>query len=218
MHKKFLFNILSVIAIVAATTVTAQAFSASVYTSTSKLASGKWVKIAVPENGIYQITFDELAQMGFSNPESVRIYGKGGYAINEVLDGSQTDDLAPVPFKVYDNKICFYGCGVVNFTLTTPTGVPHYTRVNNSYATKGYYFLTQDDGTDALEPETVESANPSSPVNRVSCLDYWHHEKDLTSPGESGKEMLGEAMVNSSINVPYSIPRILSDSALVVNF
>lgn len=217
MHNKYLFNILGVIAIVAATTLSAQAFSPSIYKTTSKLATGKWVKIAVPEDGIYQITFDELAQMGFTNPESVRIYGSGGHAISEVLDGSQADDLIAVPFKVYNNKICFYGCGVVNYTLSTPTGVPHYTRVNNSYATKGYYFLTQDDGTDALEPQTIESANPSSVINRGSCLDYWHHERDLISPGESGKEMLGEAMTNSNISVPYSIPRIISDSTLVLN-
>lgn len=217
MHKKFFFNILGVIALVAATTLSAQAFSPSIYKTTSKLATGKWVKIAVPEDGIYQITFDELAQMGFSNPESVRIYGFGGHAISEVLDGSQADDLIAVPFKVYNNKICFYGCGVVNYTLSTPTGVPHYTRVNNSYATKGYYFLTQDDGTDALEPQTIESSNPSNAINRYSCLDYWHHERDLISPGESGKEMLGEAMTNSNISVPYSIPRIISDSTLIVN-
>ena len=216
MHNKF-FNILGVIVIAATTTFSAQAFSAANYASTSKLASGKWVKIAVPEDGIYQITFDELAQMGFDNPQGVRIYGAGGYAIDEVLDGSQIDDLQPVPFKVFNNKICFYGCGTVKFTLSTPTGTPHYTRTFNSYSTKGYYFLTQDDGSDALEPETATSSNPSSAIVRSASLDYWHHEKDLISPGESGKHMLGEAMSGAHISVPYSIPKIISDTSVVVN-
>ncbi len=217
MHNKFLFNVLSVIAIAAATTFGAQAFSAANYASTSKLASGKWVKVAIPEDGIYQITFDELTLMGFSNPQTVRIYGAGGYAIDEILDGSQMDDLQPVPFKVFDNKICFYGCGVIKYTLSTPTGTPHYTRQANSYATKGYYFLTQDDGTDALEPEIVNSATPSNVVNRSASLDYWHHELELISPGQSGKDLLGEVMSNSQVVVPYNIPLILPDSAAVVN-
>ncbi|MBR5085667.1 MAG: type IX secretion system sortase PorU [Muribaculaceae bacterium] len=217
MHKKFLFNILGLITIAVATTFSAQAYSAANYANTSKLATGKWVKIAIPENGIYQLTFEELAQMGFSNPQGVRIYGAGGYAINEKLDGSQIDDLQPVPFKIFDNKICFYGCGVVNYTLSTPTGIPHYTRETNCYATKGYYFLTQDDGTDALEPEIVQSSTPSSAVIRATSLDYWHHEQDLISPGESGKEMLGEAMTGAQVTIPYNIPELCSDSATVVN-
>ncbi len=217
MHKKFLFKIMSLIAIVAATTISAQAFSSANYTRTSKLASGKWVKIEIPENGIYQLTFEELAQMGFSNPENVRIYGLGGYPISEVLDGSQIDDLQQIPIKVFSNKICFYGCGAVKFTLSTPTGTPHYTREFNSYSTKGYYFVTEKEGEQLMEPATVNSATVTNPVNRAHSLDYWHHEVDLTSPGESGKEMLGEDMVGGQIDVPYSIPSLCTDSAVVVN-
>ena len=217
MHKKFLFNILSLLAIVAATTFGAQAYSSANYTRTSKLASGKWVKIEIPESGIYQLTFEELAQMGFTNPEGVRIYGLGGYPISEVLDGSQIDDLQQIPVKIYDNKICFYGCGTTKFSLSTPTGTPHYTREFNSYSTKGYYFVTQDDGSDPAIVADSYSANPSSPVTRAQSLDYWHHEQDLISPGESGKEMLGEAMTGGVIDIPYSIPTLCTDTSVVVN-
>ncbi len=217
MHKKFLFNILSLLAIVAATTFGAQAYSSANYTRTSKLASGKWVKIEIPESGIYQLTFEELAQMGFTNPEGVRIYGLGGYPISEVLDGSQIDDLQQIPVKIYDNKICFYGCGTTKFSLSTPTGTPHYTREFNSYSTKGYYFVTQDDGSDPAIVADSYSANPSSPVTRAQSLDYWHHEQELISPGESGKEMLGEAMTGGVIDIPYSIPTLCTDTSVVVN-
>ena len=216
MHKKFLFKIMSLMTIVAATTISAQAFSSSSYTRTSKLASGKWVKIEIPESGIYQLTFEELAQMGFNNPESVRIYGLGGYPISEVLDGSQIDDLQQIPIKIYDNKICFYGCGTMKFTLSTPTGTPHYTREFNSYSTKGYYFVTDSDGSDPLEPATNNGTNAAT-VTRAHSLDYWHHEQELVSPGESGKEMLGEDMIGGAIEMPYSIPTLCADSMVVVN-
>jgi len=216
MHKKFLFHIAVVVALVVSTTFGAHAFSASSYATTSKLASGKWVKVAVPDNGIYQITFEELAQMGFNDPLAVRIYGSGGYAIPELLNGSQIDDLKPIPFKVYDNKICFYGCGVVKYTLATPTGTPHYTRETNSYANAGYYFLTEDDGTTALEPAIASSSTSTGNI-RSTSYDYWRHEVDLISPGESGKEMLGEAMTNANINIPYSLPsNLCSDKSLAV--
>ena len=52
MHKKFLFNIMGLMAIVAATTMSAQAFSSSSYATTSKLASGRWVKIEISESGV----------------------------------------------------------------------------------------------------------------------------------------------------------------------
>ena len=217
MHKKFLFNIMSLIAIVAATTFSAQAFSSANYTRTSKLASGRWVKIEIPESGIYQLTFDELAQMGFSNPENVRIYGLGGYPISEVLDGSQIDDLQQIPIKVYDNKICFYGCGTIKFSLSTPTGTPHYTREFNSYSTKGYYFVTENENDDPLVIADSSNSTPSTPVTRAQSLDYWHHEQELVSPGESGKEMLGEDMVGGIIDVPYSIPTLCTDTSVVVN-
>ena len=217
MHKKFLFNIAVVVALAVSTSLGAYAFSTANYATTSKLASGKWVKVAVPENGIYQITFEELAQMGFNNPQAVRIYGSGGFAIKETLDGSQIDDLQPIPFKVFDNKICFYGCGVVKYTLSTPTGIPHYTRETNSYATKGYYFLTENDGIEALEPTIMQSGSLSG-VSRSTSLDFWHHEVDLISPGESGKELLGEAMTNAAITIPYSLPNNLcSDKEIAVN-
>ena len=57
----------------------ASAFNTSVYTTSSKLATGKWVKVTVPEDGVYEITYDELRAMGFSNPSQVHVYGTGGH-------------------------------------------------------------------------------------------------------------------------------------------
>ena len=85
----------------------ASAFNASIYASNSKLASGKWVKVTIQENGIYEITYDELLEMGFSNPEKVAVYGFGGAKINEVLSGTVPDDLKRVPLLRTNNKICF---------------------------------------------------------------------------------------------------------------
>ena len=39
------------------------------YAEHSKLATGKWVKIRVKDEGVYQLTSTALKNMGFSNPE-----------------------------------------------------------------------------------------------------------------------------------------------------
>ena len=95
----------------------AYAFNVSNYASQSKLATGKWVKISIPETGIYEITYDELRAMGFSSPSQVRLYGRGGYPISEKLTGVLVDDLKPVPVQRTNNKMVFYGKGTVNFTF-----------------------------------------------------------------------------------------------------
>ena len=79
----------------------ALAFDASRYATQSKLSTGKWVKISIPETGVYELTDAELMEMGFSNPSNVRLYGYGGYRINEILNGRTIDDLRLVPVARY---------------------------------------------------------------------------------------------------------------------
>ena len=138
MNKRLLFNTLCVIAITIAGVGTSKAFSSSGYATSSALSKGKWVKIAIPEDGMYQITFDELTRMGFENPQKVGIFGTGGHPLSEILNGSNIDDLKQVPSKIFGNKLCFYACGPVQYTMETPTTTPHFTRKINSCSTWGY--------------------------------------------------------------------------------
>ena len=68
MNKRLLFNVFCVIALMVAGFSTTMAFPVKNYATESKLNKGKWVKIKIPEDGIYEITFEELRQMGFANP------------------------------------------------------------------------------------------------------------------------------------------------------
>ena len=74
--------------------------AAAAYADHSVLASGRWVKIRVPQDGIYNITNELISRAGFSNPAKVKIYGYGGHLQNEKLLASElaaTDDLQEVP-------------------------------------------------------------------------------------------------------------------------
>ncbi len=215
MNKQFLFSILCVIALSIVGFGTVSAFPLKNYATTSKLSKGRWVKIAIPEDGMYQITFSELNLMGFSNPQKVGIFGTGGHPLSEVLDGYAVDDLKQVPSKIYGNKLCFYACGPVEYTMNTSEAIPHFTQKVNSCSTMGYYFIGEIEDT-PLQPQTITYGITGSKVRNTS-LDYFHHETEETSMSQSGKEFLGELMTNGTITIPYTLPKLCGDSTIIIN-
>ena len=192
----------------------AGAFDASVFATRSKLATGKWVKISVPDNGVYEITYNELREMGFTNPGQVHVYGVGGNRISEKLTGSAVDDLTQVPILRTSDKICFYGNGPVAFSLSDYSSSPHFTRIFNPYSQVGCYFLTQEN-----EPDLAPGERTASPVDEYVdnpfSLGYFFHEYELTSLTSSGKEMLGEDFSRQPVFIDYYLPH-LADSTIIV--
>ena len=193
----------------------ASAFNASIYANQSKLATGKWVKISIPESGVYEITYDELRAMGFNDPAKVRLYGHGGYGIDEVLSGRALDDLKAVRVLRTDDKICFYGNGPIKFTMTGVNATPRFTRAINSYSQEGCYFLTEDNFPE-LQVPNKPAVTVSNYVDTPTSLNYFYHEKELATISGSGKELLGEDFSGSRLLVDYYLPD-LADSTIVVS-
>ena len=193
---------------------TADALNLSSFATRSKLTTGNWVKIFIPESGVYEVTYDELLEMGFNNPGKVKVYGSGGYAINEVLNGQAPDDLVTVPIIRGNDKICFYGCGPIRYTITDPIMVPYFSRTFNPYSQVGCYFLTEDNSSD-IHPMQRTPVVVTSFVDKPTSLDLFHHEKELASLTNSGKEMLGEDFSSGNLLVDFDMPHI-ADSTIVV--
>ena len=193
----------------------ASAFDVSSYVTQSKLKSGKWVKISIPESGVYEITYDELREMGFNNPESVRLYGRGGYRISEVMNGRAADDLLPVSVMRYGNKMCFYGNGPIRYILSNYTTKPHFTREFNPYSQEGCYFLTEESTPEQQVPYKTQVV-VTDYVNTPSSLNFFYYEKELWSVSNSGKEMLGEDFTETPLMIDYNLPN-LADSTIVVH-
>ena len=193
----------------------ASAFDVSSYVTQSKLKSGKWVKISIPESGVYEITYDELRDMGFNNPESVRLYGRGGYRISEVMNGRAADDLLPVSVMRFGNKMCFYGNGPIRYILSNYTTKPHFTREFNPYSQEGCYFLTEESTPEQQVPYKTQVV-VTDYVNTPSSLNFFYYEKELWSVSNSGKEMLGEDFTETPLMIDYNLPN-LADSTIVVH-
>ena len=215
MHK-FHLSIFSVFMACFVFAQSAWAFSSSKYATTSKLASGKWVKVKVTESGVYEITAQELAEMGFSDPASVRVYGSGGTVINEVLNGKANDDLVAVPVSRYGDKICFYGRGVVNFTLSDPrTDAPHYARTINPYSQVGYYFLTEGTGNDEVTKAATSTVQGTE--GHSSSLDRYYSENEETSAGFTGKDLLGRRITDNDNAFEFSLPGLVENTPISVS-
>ena len=131
-----------------------QAGQTSRYAENSRLASGKWVKVSITEDGLYQFSRSTLQKMGFSKPDNVHLYGYGGHLLPELIrQGTHHDDLVEVP--LYYNKTTdswlFWGNGLVYWNGDT--------RVSNTFARQACYFLTQEDA-----PSTMETLPPPRSV------------------------------------------------------
>ncbi|MBP3586779.1 MAG: type IX secretion system sortase PorU [Paludibacteraceae bacterium] len=192
------------------------------YANQSVLANGNWVKIQVEQNGIYCLTYEELANAGL-NPQEVRIYGYGGAMLKENFTLPKVDDLPPVAFYMHTGDdavfgkgdyILFYGQGNISWEYNNG----YYTHTTNPYSRYGYYFLTDNAGEQHIittEKEAIPSTNALA-VN--TYYSYQLHEEEklnliATNPAEAleggGREWYGETILpNTSIQVPFRFQSI----------
>lgn len=117
------------------------------YADNSVLASGKWVKIAVQNSGIYSISHSKLASMGFSDPSKVAVYGYGGNLLNEDFSKYYCDDLPEVPLIRTSNSLLFYAEGTRRIDYENNILVP----VTNYSSDYGYYFLTEKENPSSFQ-------------------------------------------------------------------
>ncbi len=173
------------------------------YSPTSKLATGKWVKIGVSENGVYKITFEKLRSLGFSDPSKVRVYGYGGWLLSELLNSNYNDDLPEVNSYLGDSYILFYGVGAAK--LIKHNGDNPFKVEKNPYADKGYYFLSDVEGVRReveLSPAVTEDADVVKRTHyAVGC-----YMPEKVNPHKRGKTFYDVAIVkegNKNVSFPY---------------
>lgn len=169
----------------------AAAFPIDTYRSASRLAEGRWVKVAVTETGLHAIPAATLRQWGFSDPSAVAVYGYGGARITDKLTiSTYVDDLPRVQTAhTYDGSIVFYAQGPYQWLYDAEK--ENFTHRANPFATEGYYFLTEQ-APDAEREIPTEGTASSSSLATSTFLQPLHHETDLVSPGQTGHILIGE--------------------------
>lgn len=146
-----------------------QALAASSrYVDSSVLSTGRWVKIRVKAEGIYQLTDDQLRKMGFNDPSRVKLYGYGGRLLPDRFsfsgDDALIDDLCEQPLLRQEGRVLFFCEGTVRYESAT-----RFSR--NTFSDYSYYFLTEGDNPMALtEAEPPSRATTDVSTVRAHCL------------------------------------------------
>lgn len=176
------------------------------YASSSRLASGSWVKISIKDEGMQMLTPAALKQMGFSDPKKVNVYGYGGYRLPEAFNNTTPDDLPLQPVvRKADGSIIFYGAGM-DYWETAPQSKFPYHHINNVYATQSVYFLSDRAVEDAAIPKVENPVAPNAtPI--TSFPELYVYEQDLFAPGTNGADLLGEDF-RSTTQRSFAVPVI----------
>lgn len=201
------------------------AASAERWAEKSVLSQGKWAKIRVEKEGIYQLTDADVKKMGFSSLANVRVFGYGGLMQVEaftfpepsesLLQTTVPDDLVEVPtLSTTDGRRLFWAEGTTRFTWVT--GSQLYTHTQNTYSNYSYYFITE--GT----PASVQKipAETSQPTVRMESVPYAVvYDNDIFSWYEGGRRMFDEHDFSTSNTHTYRIatPDLTSGDQVVVS-
>lgn len=189
------------------------------FCDSSQLAEGKWVKVTTSEEGLYEISYGELREMGFEEPRKVGVYGIVATPLslnftNESGNPVITDDLKAVRVLHKSDKLYFYATGDTEIKFY-PSGSPFPTfrrDSKNIYSRTGAYFLTDKD---PAPLEMIHAAKEASENTLADAYDYLLHEMDLQqNTTETGQLFWGESLfANNGVNEwNYSIPYLVTGS------
>lgn len=161
--------------------------------SASVLKTGKWIKIKTKDKGFYKITYDQIKQWGFANPDQVSMYGTGGYMLPVFNKDTRFDDLESYPvLKEKDSagKDClfFYSTGNISVTEDAKTGVLSHKQ--NYYATETYFFLSDQGSVKTIGKSAEITETAGRTVNAFS--NYAYYENEARNLIASGSQWFGE--------------------------
>ncbi len=180
------------------------------YADHSVLASGRWVKISIPETGVYCLSDQLVQKAGFSNPSKVKVYGYGGALQPEILTDEYlraTDDLKEVPTCNVGGRRLFHAVGPVNWPSATER-----LRKRNNYSSVAYYFLTESDAEPlTVDEQTFRSTATLHPNNYHSLVEpeeysWYHGGRNLyTKTPLSARTPISYTLASSSPNATLSV-------------
>jgi hypothetical protein len=195
-------------------------FSAD-YAPNSILSTGKWMQLKVSENAIYKLTYDDIRKMGFNDPSKIKIYGYGGWILEQNFTKPYIDDLPEV--AVWMNKgndnlfnsgdyLLFYGRGTIKWIYNSSNDF--FEHENNPYSTYGSYFITENE--QGPKEMSVQNSYSNTTSEVTTFDDYQLHEKELKAIISSGRGLFGENFSgNPSQNFTFSIQGITNDPGKV---
>lgn len=158
--------------------------------ASESLATGRWARISVEQSGLHVLSASELASLGFTDINRVRVLGLGGALLPEQIVLARGKGLLEVPTLLEGGNLYFYGQGTTSWTYSPADDFYHHT--TNHYTRRGYYLLTEGDA--PLRMQTIKATSPTSPASDADTyIAPVLHEQDLYSLSGSGRRLYGES-------------------------
>jgi Peptidase family C25 len=195
----------------------------------SPLFNGKWVKIAVAKQGIYQLSGTQLKAMGFSLPfpsSQAQLFNYNLSNLNDKVVANPLTGLVENSIQVndggdnqFDEKdyLLFYSEGPIQWKYEETKTLPvHY---KNASSDSIFYFITTQgsNGKRILPAVKINAAQQSTD----NFDDRWLIEKDSVSLLNSGKLTLGTPMgqgtgKQAQLNYTFAMDGLLLSSPLKI--
>lgn len=189
----------AVVAVMAAFGTVVPAGALSQYASVSALSDGKWAMIQTTGSGIHQITPEQLAEMGFSDPSRVTVcgYSTNFLADNKFVDG-RYEDVTPMPtYHAADGRVLFYAEGDVTMKLGSmdSNGAFDTSVLRNVYSTKSYCFVTDKEMPVRGRQPYADSEDAAEQTGHIAMLLF---EQEAQNPGQGGADFHGPEVSGGS--------------------
>lgn len=182
----------------------------------SVLSDGHWVKIAVENDDIYKISFEQLIEYGFTNPANIRIFGNCFGQLSYMNSDSRPVDLQELPVFFFNESVYFFGKGPNYWSFNENLNI--FECHKHLYSDKAFYFITDKDD----KGKRIRLLDGKKlPANRSSDTfnDFLYHGKDSLNLIHSGRDWYAEHFdVITEYNFSFNIEGIdtLSDSEIYI--
>jgi hypothetical protein len=176
-------------------------FNPSLKGQNSPLSSGQWVKLAVGKQGIFQVTGNQLKQMGLAIPctsSQIQLYGFNLANLQETPAANRAVGLEENAIQVNDggdgkldelDHLLFYSEGPIRWRFNETDSL--FDHVNNTTKDSVYFFLTIGANGKRISSAAVQN-NYDKIIDQFD--ERWLIEKDTISLLNSGQLWLGNAM------------------------
>lgn len=197
------------------------------YASSSVLSTGNWYKLAIAQDGIYRLTYDDLESLGVDvesiDPRRINIYGNGGGMLPQPNSSFRHDDLQQNAIEVVGESdgsfdqgdyIIFYGKGPHTWVQdSTKCGL--FRHDYNVYSERAYYFLTVDRGM-GRRVDVTQQAGGTASHTATTFTDYQFHEVDNSNLLKSGRDWYGEEFdIQTSYSFDFGFSNVTGEPGYI---
>lgn len=191
-----------------------------VWPASSPLAEGQFIRLSIPEDGVYRIDATLLIDAGLDpdtiDPRRLVLYGNGGRMLPMENDVSRPLGLqvAPLAWRGNGSDTTWSNSGAYLFFGQGPHGwrwndaTSRYDLKHHSYSDSAFYFLRLDAPLAVDGSRVPEPSGQSGPLNGQVVDEYTQlvfHESELYSPNRSGREWYGERFLPGEVKT-FSLP------------